>query len=197
MLWRDLDCAPHPGQKVGCPLSTVTVQACSRRSTLTTFKPAAGDHVIDVFIAPSCRIPSQGASRPAHHRERRTRRPGDAERWFGHDGRPRFDWSACIRRRIGNQCVRGDDHKLRNYDDGDWSSIHRSQGGHKWRHHPEWRLNRQERQRGPGRLRDLGRFSESHGDINHHQRERGSGAIRHRIRIDHGFRTYNQFVRNH
>ena len=74
MLWRDLDCAPHPGQKVGCRLSTVTVQACSRRSTLTTFKPAAGDHVIDVFIAPCCRIPSQGASRPAHHRERRTRR---------------------------------------------------------------------------------------------------------------------------
>ena len=74
MLWRDLDCAPHPGQEVGCRLSTVTVQACSRRSTLTTFKPAAGDHVIDVFIAPCCRIPSKGASRPAHHRERRTRR---------------------------------------------------------------------------------------------------------------------------
>ena len=67
-------CAPHPGQKVGCRLSTVTVQACSRRSTLRTFKPAAGDHVIDVFIALSCRIPSQGASRPAHPRERRTRR---------------------------------------------------------------------------------------------------------------------------
>ena len=57
------DCAPHPGQKVGCRLSTVTVQACSRRSTLTTFKPAPGDHAIDVFIAPCCRVPSQGASR--------------------------------------------------------------------------------------------------------------------------------------
>ena len=65
MLWRDLDCAPHPGQKVGCRLSTVTVHARSRRSTPTTFKPAPGDHVIDVFIAPCCRIPSQGASRPA------------------------------------------------------------------------------------------------------------------------------------
>ena len=74
MLWRDLDCAPHPGQKVGCRLSTVTVHARSRRSTPTTFKPAAGDHVIDVFITPCCRIRSQGASRPAHHRERRTRR---------------------------------------------------------------------------------------------------------------------------
>jgi hypothetical protein len=68
VLWRDLDCAPHPGQKFGCRLSTVTVQACSRRSTLTTFKPAAGDHVIDVFIAPCCRMPSQGASRPASSR---------------------------------------------------------------------------------------------------------------------------------
>ena len=57
MLWRDLDRAPHPGQKVGRRLSTVTVKACSRRSTLTTFVPAAGDHVIDVFIAPCCRIP--------------------------------------------------------------------------------------------------------------------------------------------
>ena len=65
MLWRDLDRAPHPGQKVGRRLSTVTVKACSRRSTLTTFMPAAGDHVIDVFIAPCCRIPSQGASPPA------------------------------------------------------------------------------------------------------------------------------------
>jgi hypothetical protein len=65
VLWRDLDCAPHPGQNVGCRLSTVTVQACSRRSTPTTFKPAPGDHVIDVFIAPCCRIPSQGASRRA------------------------------------------------------------------------------------------------------------------------------------
>src|SRR6476646_8239746 len=65
MLWRDLDCAPHPGQKVGCRLSTVTVHARSRRSTPTTFKPAPGDHVIDVFIAPCCCIPSQGASRPA------------------------------------------------------------------------------------------------------------------------------------
>jgi hypothetical protein len=74
VLWRDLDCAPHPGQKVGCRLSTMTVQACSPCSTLTTFKPAAADHVIDVFIAPCCRIPSQGASSPAHHRERRTRR---------------------------------------------------------------------------------------------------------------------------
>jgi hypothetical protein len=65
VLWRDLDCAPHPGQKVGCRLSTVTVHARSRRSTPTTFKPAPGDHVIDLFIAPCCRIPSQGASRPA------------------------------------------------------------------------------------------------------------------------------------
>jgi hypothetical protein len=65
VLWRDLDCAPHSGQKVGCRLSTVTVHARSRRSTPTTFKPAPGDHVIDVFIAPCCRIPSQGASRPA------------------------------------------------------------------------------------------------------------------------------------
>jgi simple sugar transport system ATP-binding protein len=65
VLWRDLDCAPHPGHKVGCRLSTVTVHARSRRSTPTTFKPAPGDHVIDVFIAPCCRIPSQGASRPA------------------------------------------------------------------------------------------------------------------------------------
>ena len=39
-----------------------TVQACSPRSTLTTFKPAAGDHVIDVFISPCCRIPWQHAS---------------------------------------------------------------------------------------------------------------------------------------
>ena len=68
MLWRDLDWAPHPGQKVGCRLSTVTVQACSRRSTLTTVKPAPGDHVIDVFIAPCCRIPSQGASQPTSAR---------------------------------------------------------------------------------------------------------------------------------
>ena len=68
MLWRDLDCAPHSGQKVGCRLSTVIVKACSRRSTLTTFMPAAGDHVIDVFITSCCRIPSQGASPPAHHR---------------------------------------------------------------------------------------------------------------------------------
>jgi hypothetical protein len=58
-------CAPHSGQKVGCRLSTVTVHARSRRSTSTTFKPALGDHGIDVFIAPCCRIPSQGASRPA------------------------------------------------------------------------------------------------------------------------------------
>jgi transposase InsO family protein len=65
VLWRDLDCAPHPGQKVGCRLFTVTVHARSRRSTPTTFKPAPGDHVIDVFIAPCCRISSQGASRPA------------------------------------------------------------------------------------------------------------------------------------
>jgi hypothetical protein len=50
VLWRDLDCAPHPGQEVGCRLSTVTVQACSLRSTLTTFSVGAGDHVIDVFI---------------------------------------------------------------------------------------------------------------------------------------------------
>jgi hypothetical protein len=50
VLWRDLDCAPHPGQAVGYRLSTVTVQACSRRSTLTTFKPAAGNHAINVFI---------------------------------------------------------------------------------------------------------------------------------------------------
>ena len=69
MLWRDLDCAPHSGQKVGCRLSTVTVKACSRRSTLTTFMPAAGDHAIDVFITSCCRIPSQGASPPAHHQE--------------------------------------------------------------------------------------------------------------------------------
>jgi glycine/D-amino acid oxidase-like deaminating enzyme len=60
---------PHPGQKVDCWLSTVTVQACSPGSTLTTFKPAAGDHVIDVFIAPCCRISSQGASQQAHHRQ--------------------------------------------------------------------------------------------------------------------------------
>ena len=38
------------------------------RSTLTTVKPAAGDHVIDVFIAPCCRIPSQGASQPTSAR---------------------------------------------------------------------------------------------------------------------------------
>jgi catechol 2,3-dioxygenase-like lactoylglutathione lyase family enzyme len=50
MLWRDLDGAPHLGQAVGSRLSTVTVQACSPRSTLTTFKPAAGDQVIHVFI---------------------------------------------------------------------------------------------------------------------------------------------------
>jgi hypothetical protein len=69
VLWRDLDCAPHPGQKVGFRLSTVTVHARSRRSTPTTFKPTPGNHVIDVFIARCCRIPSQGATRPAHHRE--------------------------------------------------------------------------------------------------------------------------------
>jgi hypothetical protein len=62
---RDLDCAPHSGQKVGSRLSTVTVKACSRRSTLTTFMPATGDHVIDIFITSCCRIPSQRASRPA------------------------------------------------------------------------------------------------------------------------------------
>jgi len=73
VLWRDLDCALHPGQKPGSRLSTVTVQACSRHSTLTTFKPAAGDHVIDVFIASCCRTPSQDASPPAHHRVRRFR----------------------------------------------------------------------------------------------------------------------------
>jgi hypothetical protein len=72
VLWRDSDRAPHPGQKVGCRLCTETVQACSPRSTLTTFKPAAGDHAINVFIAPRCRIPSQRASPPAHHQERRT-----------------------------------------------------------------------------------------------------------------------------
>jgi hypothetical protein len=71
VLWRDLDRAPHPGQKVDCRLSTVTVKACSRRSTLTTFMPAAGDHVIDVFIAPCCRIPAQGASPPASSAEAR------------------------------------------------------------------------------------------------------------------------------
>jgi hypothetical protein len=56
---------------VGRRLSTVTIQACSPRSTLRTFKPPAGDHAIDVFIAPCCRIPSLGASQPAHHREHR------------------------------------------------------------------------------------------------------------------------------
>ena len=68
MLWRDLDCAPHPGQAIGCPLPPDR-PACSPRSTLTTFKPAAGDHVIDVFISPCCRIPWQHAS----PRGRRTR----------------------------------------------------------------------------------------------------------------------------
>src|SRR5208282_1858958 len=45
-----LDCVPHPGQEVGCRLSTVTVQACSPRWTLTTFRLGAGDHKTDVFI---------------------------------------------------------------------------------------------------------------------------------------------------
>ena len=57
-----------PGEKVDCRLSTVTVHARSRRSTPTTFKPAPGDHVIDVFIAPCYRIPSQGVA-DQHHRE--------------------------------------------------------------------------------------------------------------------------------
>ena len=74
MLWRDLDWAPHSGQKIGCRLSTVTVKACSRRSTPTMFKPAAGDHAIDVFIASCCRIPSQGASWPASSGGRTRRR---------------------------------------------------------------------------------------------------------------------------
>ncbi len=38
------------GQEVGCRLSTVTVQACSPRWTLTTFRLGAGDHETDVFI---------------------------------------------------------------------------------------------------------------------------------------------------
>jgi hypothetical protein len=45
-----LDCVPHPGQEVGCRLSTVTVQACSPRWTLTTFRLGVGDHETDVFI---------------------------------------------------------------------------------------------------------------------------------------------------
>jgi hypothetical protein len=45
-----LDCVPHPGQEVGCRLSTVTVQACSPRWTLTTFRLGVGDHDADVFI---------------------------------------------------------------------------------------------------------------------------------------------------
>jgi len=44
----------------------------SRRSTLPTFRPAAGDHAINVFITPA--PPSQRAGPPAHHHERRTRR---------------------------------------------------------------------------------------------------------------------------
>ena len=56
-----------PGQKVGCRLSTVTVHACSRRSTLTTFKPAAGDHAIDVFIPLAAAYRRKAPDRPGHH----------------------------------------------------------------------------------------------------------------------------------
>jgi putative transposase len=79
VLWRDLDCTPHPGQKVGCQLSTVTVHARSRGSTPTPFKPAPGDHVIDVFIALAA---AYRRKTPAgqHHRERRTRRRHEAIR---------------------------------------------------------------------------------------------------------------------
>ena len=54
---------------LNCWLSKVIVQACPPRSTLTTFKPAAGDQVIDAFMTPCCRISSRGASGPADHRE--------------------------------------------------------------------------------------------------------------------------------
>jgi hypothetical protein len=40
----------------GFRLSTLTVHACPRGSTLTTFKPAAGDQAVDVFIPLCCRI---------------------------------------------------------------------------------------------------------------------------------------------
>ena len=39
-----------PGQEVGSRLSTATVQPSSPRSTLTIFRAAAGDQVIDVFV---------------------------------------------------------------------------------------------------------------------------------------------------
>jgi hypothetical protein len=56
VLWRELDSAPLLGQAGGSPPSTVTVQAWPPRSTLTTFKPAAGDQAVDAFIPPCCRI---------------------------------------------------------------------------------------------------------------------------------------------
>jgi hypothetical protein len=60
VLWRELDSAPHLGQAGGSRLSTMTVHACPRGSTLTIFKPAAGDQVVDVFIVYCSRIQSQG-----------------------------------------------------------------------------------------------------------------------------------------
>jgi putative transposase len=57
----------------------VTVHARSRGSTPTPFKPAPGDHVIDVFIALAA---AYRRKTPAgqHHRERRTRRRHEAIR---------------------------------------------------------------------------------------------------------------------
>jgi hypothetical protein len=51
----DLGGVLDPGQKPGSQLCTVIVPASSLRSTLTTFRHAAGDHVIDFFIASRCR----------------------------------------------------------------------------------------------------------------------------------------------
>src|SRR5208282_3019645 len=91
-----LDCVPHPGQEVGCRLSTVTVQACSPRWTLTTFTLGVGDHETDVFITLAAayrrKLPARpgviGVLRPA-------RAPGVNQTRLGTTPGPSRRRSAC------------------------------------------------------------------------------------------------------